>query len=116
MKKENAMKWVEALRSGKYKQGAGVLLNEKNEYCCLGVLAEINGFEKSELMARTTLEKISLKCSDEFDIKSPVGDIFGLKIRSKTIGCGYTTLASANDAGVTFGELADFIESNYDLF
>ena len=33
-------KWVEALRSGKYKQGRGQL-NSENRYCCLGVLCEV---------------------------------------------------------------------------
>lgn len=34
-------KWVAALRSGKYKQGKGVLRSEKGNYCCLGVLCDI---------------------------------------------------------------------------
>jgi hypothetical protein len=38
--------WVEALESGKYKQGEGVLCGKKGEelqYCCLGVLSKIQG-------------------------------------------------------------------------
>lgn len=35
-------KWLEALRSGEYKQGIGTLYNEHgNEYCCLGVACKI---------------------------------------------------------------------------
>lgn len=34
-------KWVAALRSGKYKQGKGVLRSEKGKYCCLGVLCDV---------------------------------------------------------------------------
>lgn len=38
-------KWVKALRSGKYKQGNGSLIEEdehgNKKYCCLGVLGEI---------------------------------------------------------------------------
>lgn len=45
MKKAMAMKWVRALRSGKYKQGTSRLkttfCSETPEYCCLGVLCEI---------------------------------------------------------------------------
>lgn len=37
----NAKKWVEALRSGKYKQGQHLLRNEKDEFCCLGVACEV---------------------------------------------------------------------------
>jgi len=33
--------WVEALRSGKYPQGEGVLKSAEGEYCCLGVLGEV---------------------------------------------------------------------------
>lgn len=38
-------KWVKALRSGKYKQGTGMLKvtrdNDEPLYCCLGVLCEV---------------------------------------------------------------------------
>lgn len=40
MNQEIKAKWVEALRSGRYKQGRGVL-RQGNEFCCLGVLADI---------------------------------------------------------------------------
>jgi hypothetical protein len=36
-----AKRWVEALRSGKYKQGRGVLRTSDNAFCCLGVLADV---------------------------------------------------------------------------
>lgn len=35
-------KWLKALRSGKYKQGQG-LLKEHGEYCCLGVACVVAG-------------------------------------------------------------------------
>lgn len=41
MKPEIKQKWLEALRSGKYKQGTGKLASFENRYCCLGVLCEI---------------------------------------------------------------------------
>ena len=47
MKPEIAQRWVEALRSGEYKQGLSVLRridesgNGQDSYCCLGVLCEI---------------------------------------------------------------------------
>ncbi len=34
-------KWLEALESGNYKQGQGVLRSSTDEYCCLGVLCEL---------------------------------------------------------------------------
>lgn len=42
MDPEMKKRWVEALRSGKYKQGKGCLHDEVHDtYCCLGVLNEI---------------------------------------------------------------------------
>lgn len=40
-------KWIEALRSGEYKQGSGVyckIVDGEPRYCCLGVLAKVAGF------------------------------------------------------------------------
>ena len=37
----NVKAWIAALRSGKYQQGFGYL-NKNENYCCLGVLADIN--------------------------------------------------------------------------
>jgi hypothetical protein len=42
VKKAIAMRWVKALRSGKYKQGTGHL-KRRSGYCCLGVLCELRG-------------------------------------------------------------------------
>lgn len=40
--KANIRKWVEALRSGEYKQGRGQL-RVGDSFCCLGVACEISG-------------------------------------------------------------------------
>lgn len=40
MNKEIKQKWLNALRSGEYKQGTGCL-RSGNEFCCLGVLTDI---------------------------------------------------------------------------
>ena len=38
----NAQKWVEALRSGEYKQGVGCLYDSRHDkYCCLGVACKV---------------------------------------------------------------------------
>ena len=41
MNKEAKEMWIDALRSGKYKQGKSFLKNYDNTYCCLGVLVEV---------------------------------------------------------------------------
>lgn len=42
MNKKLKVKWVKALRSGKFKQGQGALYDEDG-YCCLGVLCKVVG-------------------------------------------------------------------------
>lgn len=42
MPKKLKARWLEALRSGKYKQGRGVLYDPNSKtFCCLGVLSHI---------------------------------------------------------------------------
>ena len=41
MTKSLRNRWVKALRSGKYTQGQGKLRNVDNQFCCLGVLADV---------------------------------------------------------------------------
>lgn len=38
---EFAKRWVEALLSGKYKQGRGCMRTANNEFCCLGVALDV---------------------------------------------------------------------------
>lgn len=40
MLNENAKKWVQALRSGEYKQGKDAL-RDNDKFCCLGVACEV---------------------------------------------------------------------------
>ena len=40
-KQEAVDEWLKALRSGEYKQGKSALRSEKDEYCCLGVLSNL---------------------------------------------------------------------------
>src|SRR4051812_2834892 len=46
----NARKWVEALRSGRFKQTRGVLTNDEG-YCCLGVACQLFIEEGGDLKA-----------------------------------------------------------------
>jgi hypothetical protein len=41
LKPEVKTAWIEALRSGDYKQGRGLLCNAKDQMCCLGVLYDV---------------------------------------------------------------------------
>lgn len=49
---EFKQKWIEALRSGVYEQGKGYLMlrkNQKDKFCCLGVVCVIAGIPKEKL-------------------------------------------------------------------
>lgn len=41
MKKEVFDLWLPCIKSGTYKQGKGALRNSKDEYCVLGILADV---------------------------------------------------------------------------
>lgn len=101
-------KWVKALRSGKYVQGRHFLKNSTNQYCCLGVLADISGV-KSE-------------CKDDeagyrFDFDNSENNPF-LTFPSREwlerIGLSDEKgkiLAQMNDSGKDFQEIANHIRS-----
>lgn len=43
--------WLKALRSGKYSQGQDALYDPASKsFCCLGVLCEINGIKRSDMV------------------------------------------------------------------
>lgn len=110
-------RWINALRSGKYKQGTGALRDSKNKFCCLGVLCDLLGVELQIGWANTMGG--SLYTFDETGSVLPfrVIEHAGLNENNPIIklpGRPYqtTTLATRNDAGDTFDHIADLIESS----
>lgn len=124
MNQELKTKWVEALRSGKYTQGNGLLCNlnseiNKLEHCCLGVLCEVAGvvrihddegnykFDgKQDYLSNTLLEKFGIGHQEQ-----------------KKLACMNDGSEEYSDAGnavsnefenkpQTFGQIADWIEKN----
>lgn len=55
MERELAMEWAKDLRENADKQGMHAL-NENGRFCCLGRLAEICGYERSEPNANGIVE------------------------------------------------------------
>ena len=110
MNKEIKAKWVSALRSGDYVQGKGQL-RRGNKFCCLGVLCNIHAQEHPEstwLEHRDTyLGEIGLLPNE---VTKWIGGGCGITGRV-SIGGDYQSLVSHNDAGRTFLEIADAIES-----
>ena len=125
MKKEIAEQWAAELRSGKYKQGAAYLKYE-NCYCCLGVLCEISNISNFE---ETSFEDVDRIDADEYfgcntelpnevmewsGMRNEVGDFLDVAIKSELRLNKYTSLTAANDSGVSFLEIADFIEKHWE--
>lgn len=112
MLNDNAKKWVDALRSGDYKQGKNVL-HATDGYCCLGVACEL--YAQEFPLPR----EIASSGNERFDghvsvPPSQVVDWLGLRHELGVFvnapdAC--ESLAGMNDKGTPFAEIADFIES-----
>ena len=103
--------WVDALRSGEYKQTSDTLQNGRG-YCCLGVacvVAQKNGI--TVLVDVDNHRVLGDNLSDQTDVMSWLG----LRQCNGAIVYSSTALAVLNDrGGLTFSELADVIEWNAD--
>lgn len=122
MTKKQAMKWVEALRSGKYTQGTEklrkILTTGQVTHCCLGVLCEINTIDENVISNFKCIEGSDLQSF--LNIRSSRGVAFepnGLpqpfEIRKGNKKVMVNHLADANDKGVSFKNIATWIEKNY---
>ena len=116
---ENAKKWVEALRSGNYKQCTKRLRHKHRgeyRYCCLGVAADISGvgkWRKNEFISGLQCESQVLveNAKDWLGLDTDHGK---LDITTPTGNVVHTTLAQLNDEGKSFSEIADIIEKYQD--
>lgn len=98
-------KWLEALRSGQHKQAKGELFRDKG-YCCLGVLSLVQG--RLTYVGDRARDGDANGSAIELDPTNPVafvGEHGVIDTDSAKRG-----LASLNDHGATFAELADVIE------
>lgn len=124
MEKELKDQWVAALRSGDIVQGHGVLRSENDEFCCLGVLANIvnpNGWEDPQVIdyydedEDKTIE-ISAYKFDQPSSKQEADEYLMSFITEEFAESLGITLAFArglawmNDKGSTFLEIATAIE------
>lgn len=124
MRKEIKEKWLEALRSGKYKKSQGALKKTDNTYCCLGVLCDIH--RKTTKKKKNNWKAISHN-AEAFDYDGDEGCLF---IPEKVVkwaglnpdvfnGVGYLSkssmisLASINDKTDTFEPVIKAIEENF---
>ena len=118
MKKDIAEKWVAALRSGDYKQGNPGFLADDKGYCCLGVLCEVLGEEKTMNFKEQMYE--FGECKSFGVLSENQRDMAGMVSTT-----GYrkrkTALYQLNDRGETgehrrwsFSEIADVIEKEWE--
>lgn len=105
MNAEIKAKWIEALRSGKYEQGRGRLRSEDNKYCCLGVLCDLIDPGK---WVKHEGSDYSYGAGEHATGIPREGDVEVAQVPSNWIG----TLASRNDFGANFHQIAHIIEEN----
>ena len=112
--------WLEALRSGEYKQGTGYL-RRSDKFCCLGVLCNLAveaGAPKVEEDLLPT-ENVFIYNGSELVLPSSVMEWAGLNSSDPTLvveiggASDYHPVSYYNDSGLTFNVIADLIEAQF---
>lgn len=127
MKRELRNEWVRRLRSGDWAQAQGRLTDGIGGYCCLGVLCEI-GVERGRVEhAPVSLSYRTGDYNDATEVLIPsvwaeeIGMVFDLPEHPDVVVDGLLfdswddydaqgALASLNDSGADFDQIADVIE------
>jgi hypothetical protein len=100
--------WIEALRSGRYKQGMHQLRTVENEFCCWGVLCDIVDPEGWNLALDGCVTHRTKPAFPSDSVIMKAGLINDGKPDDETI----TMLANKNDWGESFDTIANWIENN----
>ena len=108
MNKEVKEKWLEALRSGEYKQGRGALRNKDDEYCCLGVLCDV--VKGSDGVQMSWADDGNLWTLGSFIGYPPPRVMYLADLNSGQV---LQLITRNDDWGNTFEEIADYIEENF---
>ena len=132
MRKEVMIKWVNALRSNKFKQGTGTLKQYDSkgntQHCCLGVLCELYNDSMRKSKKKTLPEKVYDNDSNfshgysrfggkKEDLPKEVKDWAGMENNLGKFYLSddhYECLADLNDTGRKFKTIANIIEKNYE--
>lgn len=128
---DHQLTWLDALRSGNYKQGKGALWeipnddpNEEKHFCCLGVAMDLFDKDDESMVRGSSMDISSSKgglvsevVNKKLDLIENGGEFtdgYGVEYITEyknkgTVNC----LTALNDfAHYTFEEIADFIEEN----
>ena len=103
MDSEFKEKWVAALRSGDYEQGARALRSQKKHFCCLGVACDL-----IDSTAWESLPGDRLHYWKGWRAALPERTAQAIDLDENAQG----TLIELNDTGSSFTEIADWIEKN----
>jgi hypothetical protein len=118
MKKDKAMQLVKTLRSGTYQQNYLRLVDENDCFCVMGVVcneskADLEWEQRFNIWyIGNEFFQLPKKIQKEYGFHSPAGS----RVDGNELvigGQGYESLMDANDNGVSFEDLADYIEKNY---
>lgn len=137
MNKEIAMRWVKALRSGKYKKTKGYLRTVSKtgraRYCCLGVLCDITSAQTTgEWEHSPAHHASSFRCTSAggisaYSVLPPFVQHFAGMVNPSGLMPDGSTLAGLNDGKrvlkdptereirpYSFRQIANFIEKNWE--
>jgi hypothetical protein len=102
--------WLEALRSGEYKQTKGTLHNlHDGGFCCLGVAAKVWGVSTPEQMGVYYMATTPDSCGGNPSYYAALDELAGGWPRQPFIAKGILM----NDEGKSFAEIADMIEKEW---
>lgn len=110
MNQEIKWRWVEALRSDKYRQTTDAL-RRGERFCCLGVLCDLA--VKDGIVTQYVDEYHHYYYADQDAVlPAKVIEWAGVPDSDPDVTCNgeATTLANLNDNGKSFAEIADLIE------
>lgn len=130
MNPEIKKQWVDALKSGEYKQGKGMLLSPSDKYCCLGVLCDLHSKVTNTSWQKTDNSYLSQKALLPYQVvqwsgliheNAPLPMSMAADIKEDIIKKDPTTLhqqwpsvlylTELNDTTkLTFSDIADLIE------
>lgn len=119
MKPEIKKRWIEALRSGEYKQGLAKLKsinpnNGEEYYCCLGVLCDLYRKEKDVFWKMTGDEFYYLSNSNGNATSLPieVQEWAGLMENDPALNCENTCIDLNDLKKLNFNQIADAIDES----
>lgn len=101
---EHQSKWVEALESGRYKQGRFSLRTD-NKYCALGVACDVSGIADWESTGSGRYAYLGAPIC----LPPLVEEWLGL--RGADV---YSMIATMNDIDMTFDDIADYIRLSHE--